>query len=536
MMTNDDDEQLDELQQQQQQQQQQPTLPLLYLPIELAEEISLYFEGRTAAKLLRVSRSFHSLFLPRVWTVLNNFTKIEDNEARQHMLEKYGHFVRTISFTSHTMGLFTFDWLPFVKRATYLNANIDYETTAEEAETLIKLIKRSKMLRTLDLCFMDYDTPVMFDELAAAVNELEYIECITCEFRVDYASWGEGGEWKYAAGFADMLHRSKRSKLRLKMDCNTSYNEVDVQALAPYVVELEAYGLSTCIREIAHEFFGITDNNGQPLVFPQLRELSMGSCCFNDDDYGVDSITANRLPQLRCLYFSAGSCNLLDRGEQNQNNNEKDNWKPEYSDYAHIIIPYQRWHCLTDLYIDIVSSSILMRIARFNPQLRRLSVRAERSKDPNESNTSKYNHDKFQLDAILDRLPRLVYFSIGRLNSRLTADPAAIPATRRYKLRMFIGRQMSIAPSAAAYILQMPQLTNVVFSECVFADVDETIQLLQSSAATCGVKLFRWEPIVWHQDLALAVTDKMPHLKRFVSSKCPEEHRSAFEAKCQFIT
>ncbi|KAI8874399.1 hypothetical protein GQ42DRAFT_159861, partial [Ramicandelaber brevisporus] len=530
-MRNDYEEQPDELEQQQQQQ-QQPTLPLLYLPVELAEEISMYFERRDAAKLLRVSRSFYSLFLPRVWARLRTFTNIRDDEARRHMLEKYGHFVRIMDFTTTTMGLLAFNWLSFVKNAMYLHDIINFEITVELAEVLIKLIKQSKMLQTLCLSFGNCDTPVKFDELAAAINELKYLKCIKCEFATDYGTMSRGGEWKHAASFIDLLHPTKRSKLQLdmKMKFDTAVNEVDVQTLAPYIVEFNVYGDIFCTADLAGKFFGFTDNGGQPLVFPQLKELKMTSCCFNSQYPDVKRITASRLPQLQRLYFDTGSCNLLEVVDV------KCNWQPEYSGYAHIIIPSQRWHCLVDLTIDIVSSSILMDIVGCNPQLKQLFVGSKYTHALVENDASKYNHDEFQLDTILDCLPHLKEFSIGRLNSRLVADPAAIPVTRRYNIEIFIGCQMSIAPSAAAYILQMPQLTNLSFIDCVFVSVDKTIQLLQSSTATCGVKRFQWYPIVWHQELALAVTEKMPRLERITLGNCPEEHFAVFEAKYELRT
>ncbi|KAI8869488.1 hypothetical protein GQ42DRAFT_179245 [Ramicandelaber brevisporus] len=262
--------------------QQQPTLPLLYLPIELAEEISLFFGGRDAAKLLRVSRSFHSLFLPRVWVDLDTFAAIKGDDMKRHMLEKYGHLVRSIDFTENIVSEFKFNWLPFVKRATHLKYSFDYETTTEETEMLMKLIEQSKMLRTLNLHFYDYNASVKFDKLAAAVNGLEYIKRITY------------------------------------------------------------------------------------------------------------------------------------RDELNHDEHETYNWKPEYSGYVHAIIPCQRWQCLTDLRIGIVSSSILMDIVNLNPPLQRLAIRTEHSDAPVENDASKCNHDEFQLDTILDRLPHLVDFWIER--------------------------------------------------------------------------------------------------------------------------
>ncbi|KAI8871421.1 hypothetical protein GQ42DRAFT_2552 [Ramicandelaber brevisporus] len=318
------------------------------------------------------------------------------------------------------------------------------------------------------------------------------------------------------------------------MEIETTYNEMDVRALAPYFIKLEIYEHMICNTFLAHNFFGIKDNDGQQLVFPQLKQLRMTSCCFNCEGYTVESITASRFPQLQRLHFYSGSCDLLTHGERNENEYEKGNWKPEYSGYSHVIVPSQRWQHLTELRIGIVSSSILMDIIHLHPQLQLLRIESKYSSMPKENDASKYNHDQFQLDTILDRLPRLVYFSIGRLNSRLVVNPAAIPATRRYSIDITIGCQMSITSSTVVYILQMPQLTNITLNECVFVDVDETIRLLQGDAATCGVKRFDWTPIEWNQDLALAVTEKMPQLEWFTGRKCPKEHRAIFESEYEF--
>ncbi|KAI8865861.1 hypothetical protein GQ42DRAFT_85724 [Ramicandelaber brevisporus] len=504
MMTN-DNEQPDEL--------QQPTLPLIYLPIELAEEVSMYFEGRDAAKLLRVSRSFHSLFLPRVWNRLATFATIKDDEIKQLLLEKYGHFTRIMDFTNYTIYQFKFDWLPFVINTTHLNAVIHIGITVEMVEVLEKFIKQSKIVQILSIRFDNFRTSVKYDELAAAINGLKYLKRITCEFVKVFGSSGAEGQWMRAASFVDLLHPSVRSKLRLKMRFHTAFNEAAVQGLAPYIVQLRISGKYTCTADLADKFFCVRDNEGQPLVFPQLKEMTMISCCFKSGNHGIKSITASRLPQLQILYFYDGPCDLLDQDEIDDNKQETYDWKPEYSGYPHIIIPSQRWQYLKELRIGIVSSSILMDIIDLNPLFQKLSVGAEHSRVPKVNDASKYNNDEFQLDTILYRLPRLEYFSIERLNSRIIAEPAAIPTKRRYNIQITIGRQMSIAPSATAYILQIPQLTNLSFYECVFVDVDETIQLLQSSAATCGVKQFDWFPIEWNIDLALAIEKKIPQKK-----------------------
>ncbi|KAI8869609.1 hypothetical protein GQ42DRAFT_26812 [Ramicandelaber brevisporus] len=361
MMTNDYGEQPDELEQ------QQPTLPLLYLPIELAEEISMYFERRDAAKLLRVSRSFHSLFLPRVWVDLRTFTAIEDDEVKQHLLEKYGRFVRIIDLTYYVTSLFEFDRLSSVKRATCLKDSIHEDTTAGEAEMLIKLIKQSKMLQKLEFRFSKYDTPVKLDELASAINGLEYLKRIKIEFTTVYGAKNTENEWRHAAGFVDLLHPSKRSKLRLEMVFSTALNEAIVRTVSPYIVKLDAYGKGFCTTYLADAFFDIRDNDGQPLMFPQLKELEMTSCCFNRENYGIESIKASRFPQLQRLYFRTYSCDFERFGRPNEIEHEKRNWKPEYSSYAHIVVSSQRWQCLTFLHICIVSSSILMDIIDLNP-------------------------------------------------------------------------------------------------------------------------------------------------------------------------
>ncbi|KAI8866267.1 hypothetical protein GQ42DRAFT_165617 [Ramicandelaber brevisporus] len=470
------EEQTDELQHQQRQ--QQSTLPLLYLPVELAEEISLYFEGRDAAKLLRVSRSFHSLFLPRVWANLHTFIAFRDDKMKRHMIESYGHFVRIIDLTCLPENWFKLDWIQFFKRITYLKVGIDYEGDDEEAEMLMELTRQSKMLRTLDLHVDSYHTSLEFDKLAAAINELEYLERITCRFGTEYSKVSVGG-WRRAVNFVDLLRPSVRSKLKLIMEIETTYNEMDVRALAPYFVKLEIYEHMICNTFLAHNFFGIKDNDGQQLVFPQLKQLRMTSCCFNCEGYTVENIIASRFPQLQHLHFNSGSCDLLTRGERNENEYEKYNWKPEYSGYSHVIVPSQRWQHLICLQIGIVSSSILMDIIDLHPQLQKLFVGSGFSRVPKVNDASRYNHDEFQLDAILDRLPRLVYFSIGRLNSRLVVNPAAIPVTRRYNIDITIGCQMSVAPSAAVYIMQMSRLKNASFIYCTFVDMDETINLLQ---------------------------------------------------------
>ncbi|KAI8869279.1 hypothetical protein GQ42DRAFT_30417 [Ramicandelaber brevisporus] len=344
-MSNNDEDQPDELEQQQQQ--QQPTLPLLYLPIELAEEVSSYFEGWSAAKLLRVSCSFHNLFLPRVWIYLDTFTIIEDEQARQRMLEKYGHFVRSINFVDDIVSELNFDWLPFVKRAVHIKTKIYNTFSAEEAEMLVKLIKQSKELRVLDLHFATYGARINFDELAAAINELKYLERIKCQFGNDSGVWDRGNEWKRAIDLVELLHPSARSKLRMRMNFDKFSDDVDVQALAPYIVKLVGFVNVACTKPFVHEFFGVCDNDGQLLAFPQLKELSMTSCCFDIEEYDVNSIKASRFPQLQSLYFRSKPCNSENLGRQSENEHETYNWKPEYSGYPHVIVSSQRWECLT---------------------------------------------------------------------------------------------------------------------------------------------------------------------------------------------
>ncbi|KAI8870726.1 hypothetical protein GQ42DRAFT_162513 [Ramicandelaber brevisporus] len=430
------------------------------------------------------------------------------------------------------MKLLKFDWLQFVKRTTYLSIYTSYEKTAEMIEMRMKLIKQFKMLQVLSLSFDKYDTPEMIGELAAAINGLKYLKHLTCGCSDRQSVKDEGGEWKRAASFVNLLHASVRSRLKMMMSLDKSIDETNVRTLAPYVVELMAYGNGFCIADLVHRFIGVRGKDGQPLVFPQLRKMEMSSCCFRGGNNGVNGIISSRLPQLQHLYFSTRPCHFGRVARPYRNEHETYNWKPEFSGYAHVIIPSQRWQCLTELTIGIVSSSILMDIVGCNPQLRQLRVGSQYSNVPVENDASRCNHDKFQLETILERLPHLVRFSIEGLNSRLVVNPTAIPKKRRYNINITIGCQMSIAPSAVVYILQMPQLTSLSFYECVFVDVDETIQLLQNSTATCGAKQFDWFPIEWNQELVLAMTNKMPRLERFKAPKCPKEHRAIFEAKC----
>ncbi|KAI8868276.1 hypothetical protein GQ42DRAFT_157208 [Ramicandelaber brevisporus] len=185
---------------------------------------------------------------------------------------------------------------------------------------------------------------------------------------------------------------------------------MNVRTLAPYVVQLKISGKDPCTADLVDKFFCVRGNDGQRLMFPQLKELTMISCCLKSENYGVKSITASRLPQLQRLYFWDDPCHMLDRGELNHDEHEIHNWQPEYSGYVHIIIPSHRWHYLTELRIGIVSSSILMDIVDLNPQLRLLIVGSEYTDVQVENDASKYNHDVFQLDTILNRLPHLPRF------------------------------------------------------------------------------------------------------------------------------
>ncbi|KAI8869303.1 hypothetical protein GQ42DRAFT_156323 [Ramicandelaber brevisporus] len=114
----------DEQQVSQQLQHERSTLPLVHLPYELAEETSLYFKPKEAARVLSVSRSFYNLLIPRVCYELESCCRYRALSDFEEWFKTYGQYVRLVDpllpEIRHIAA--NLDWLPFVNKATYLRS------------------------------------------------------------------------------------------------------------------------------------------------------------------------------------------------------------------------------------------------------------------------------------------------------------------------------------------------------------------------------------------------------------------------------
>ncbi|KAI8865869.1 hypothetical protein GQ42DRAFT_85712 [Ramicandelaber brevisporus] len=104
-------------------------------------------------------------------------------------------------------------------------------------------------------------------------------------------------------------------------------------------------------------------------------------------------------------------------------------------------------------------------------------------------------------------------------------------STENHNIRFKIGNRLFLTPSAAVYLVQVPQLEYLKVCETTCVDIDETIRLLNGCAKSESIRHFTWSPIEWHHELALAMVMKMPNLDQFSARRCPEKYRAAFEQK-----
>ncbi|KAI8874401.1 hypothetical protein GQ42DRAFT_175806 [Ramicandelaber brevisporus] len=131
-------------------QHERSTLPLLYLPYELAEETSLYFEPKEAARVLSVNRSFYNLFIPRAWHDLQYCCKYGDRKNLEEWFKKYGQYVRVVKPLRPAISQLgaIVDWIPFVNRATKLVALFDKRAPPDGITKILQYLQQIKSLRT----------------------------------------------------------------------------------------------------------------------------------------------------------------------------------------------------------------------------------------------------------------------------------------------------------------------------------------------------------------------------------------------------
>ncbi|KAI8868203.1 hypothetical protein GQ42DRAFT_46075 [Ramicandelaber brevisporus] len=520
----------------QQLQSEQSTLPLLYLPHELAEETSLYFQPKEAARILSVSRSFYNLFIHRVWYDLESCYRYGDRDNFEQWFKKYGQYVRLIDPLLPDIRLLepAVDWLKYVSRATKLAAIIRPYTRPDSINKLIKCLQQIKTLRIVSLRLSD-NTKALVEmvEIAKAINELVFISCINIRC-LDYKTMPNHGQWMRIIEFVEALFPSKRSKLELQLNIDSSITAQQVKALAPYLTNIYAINRrEICMTKVFQGIFGSDD---AALTFPRLGSIRVISCCLQPQVYVFNDVAPVRFPRLHTLHLIQEPC------VSSKNNHEQIGasidgfiWKPEFSNYAHVAIPSYHWPNLVYLNIGVISSERLMNIIRLHPQLQCLTISP--SLEPAEQGTQNstvfyvdnFSYDVFKIDEILEQLPRLRIFRIDKLHAVVDADFGSIPLERRHKIEIHIRDRMAVTPAAIKYLLQMQQLNTLWIYKSIFVDIDATIECLRASKAISGVRSFDWQPIDWNQELLLAMTAKMPNLARLSTRECPDEYRAIFE-------
>ncbi|KAI8869304.1 hypothetical protein GQ42DRAFT_30406 [Ramicandelaber brevisporus] len=518
------------------------TLPLVHLPYELAEETSLYFEPMEAARVLSVNRAFYSLFIPRVWYDLESCYQYGDKSNFEKWFKKYGQYVRLVDpLLSDVIYMEpAIDWIPFVNKATRLSASLYTDSPLNEVSMVLQCLREIKSLRIVYLRVDGIPTTGMeVVELARAFNELEVIYCIDILFQDDTVS-NSREYWVKIIEFVEALHPSKRAKLKLTMNFDNSVTTQHVRALAPYLVELNVVA-NRFQPSTINETRNILGGNSVSAVgvdtgygFPRLEKLVMEFCRLHQRFYDFKDVTPARIPRLRQLSFVPRPCNPDDY-EQESASDVGQIWKPKFSNYAHVVVPSHHWPNLVHLHIGVISSERLMNIINLNPQLQDLTINpgmllGEKSTQNSAMfSVENFSHDVFKIDEILDQLPRLRIFTIAKLHAVVDAGLGSTPLERHRGITVEIGSQMAVTPVAIKHVLQMQQLTGLTFHQFVFTDVDKTINILRDCDGSCGVRWFSWHPIDWNQELALAMTAKMPKLDFVSVQSIPKMYRAYFK-------
>ncbi|KAI8868496.1 hypothetical protein GQ42DRAFT_170801 [Ramicandelaber brevisporus] len=462
----------------------------------------------------------------------------------EQWLQKYGHYVRLVkpllSVIRHLEA--EVDWLKYVNRATRLTAFL-YSNSPDNVGRLTKYLQQIKTLRIIDLVFDScHESLPGMVEIAKAINELELISHIRVQLP-DNIKMTILAQWTNVIEFVETLHSSKQSKLVLEINFDDSVTAQQVRTLAPYLAKLYAvdnrFTSDTTYRnrDIISDDFASAAGTGTEYALPRLEYIMMEICCLHPQFYDFKDVTPTCAPRLCCVSYSARRCTSC-RLEQI---NIYDNgliWKSEFNSFAHVVVPSHHWPNLVHLRIGTISSERLMNIIGLNPQLQYLTINP--GMDPDKYTiwdreiftTDNFNHDVFKIDKILEKLPHLRTLTIAKLYAAIDAELGSIPPKRHRDITVEIGSQMAATPAAINYLLQMQQLTELQFHQFAFTDVDETIKLLRDSAGSCGARSFTWHPIEWNQELALAMTAKMPKLAKFSTKQCPENYRAVFKEKC----
>ncbi|KAI8867858.1 hypothetical protein GQ42DRAFT_50010 [Ramicandelaber brevisporus] len=375
---------------------------LLHLPGELVEYISLFFKVREAHKPLTVSSEFHALFAKRVWWQLDSRVFTLPEPTRSAAIQRYSKLVRYIDFdhkvcsvikTDINNGVSVYDILSALSSVIKLRISDNYDYLISNSVLFKDIVICYPLLYRLTIKISNKYEHFDLDTLALAIvnrqnnrnmRSLEYLGLMYFIGSIDT-------RWTRLANFVQKVSCNCLMKIELTPKFTTSAlpSQSELQILSKYIVDIPFIANNEdtqfCYATLDRSLFWRPLTDLYSCRYPQLRELSIHTCCRGSNTYDYSEITPTNLPRLQSITIEGHECN----------NMVSHSYPPAWER-----VLLQRWSHLIWLVLTVnIVYKQLVTILEHNRQLTNLRINIQ-SKMLDDNKT-------FNLATILPLLPKL---------------------------------------------------------------------------------------------------------------------------------
>ncbi|KAI8867091.1 hypothetical protein GQ42DRAFT_165037 [Ramicandelaber brevisporus] len=510
---------------------------LFELPYDLIEYVSLFFDTDEARKLLTVSGAFHDLFARRVWWKLDSRVFTLSEPARSAAIARYGRLVRDIDLdygicsaieSELDKGVSVCDTLSVFSGVTTLKVNLGHSLHVSDRIQFVDMMMCFPSLYKLFVVIEEYNEPYDLVALAHAIG-LRRIEYLCLRYSVRCTD----NPWTRLSHFVQLVLSNCAMKIEIIPMSGTPIlpSQSDLQILSKYIVErldlVAQLDVRYCYATINRSWFWKPLDQSNSCIYPQLRQLSIRTCCASSDTYDYCDFVPSNFPRLQSMDIIGHECSHMVSNSYSSS--------PAWQKVLLQSWPHLKWLKLS---IDMTCEQ-LVTILEYNCRLTYLRIWLQpKMLDDN---------NKFNMAIILPLLPQLQQLSLsGSRATKLDYSPgyndSDVLARSHIRSTSFFNIRLSTSIFKLQYSL--PRLNMVSIQWCKFysigtVDVDageddavnndnffkdlavmiNVLSEMYSSTNPCAIKEFnlrfmRGDPD-WPLDIILGIIELMPKLQRF---------------------
>ncbi|KAI8871072.1 hypothetical protein GQ42DRAFT_8337 [Ramicandelaber brevisporus] len=442
---------------------------LFDMPYELVEDISFFFNWREAHKLLTVSRTFHDLFSRRVWRKFDSRMVTLPEPTRTMALARYGNFVREFiidiriwhdGWPGNDKDVSIYDTISAFSSVTKMSVDIAHILLFSHGLQYVNTIMCFPNLYYL-YCRIESDNePYDLITLAHAINyrqgnhnmnHIEYLNLL-------YAVREPDNPWTRLSSFVQMVsgYYVKNIKIKISFIAPAIPSPCELQILRKHFVDIPFIEVHEdtqfCYAPLNRSLHWNLLIDLNSCCYPQLRKLSIRTCCMSSDTYDYCDIAPYNFPCLQTIIISGHECNNMVA------NVYPPAWKK---------VLLQRWPHLNALsLLANMTCEPLVTILDYQSKLTTLVISPQQK--------ILYENNTFNLATILPLLPKLQSLTIYGINGmRFDHSPECDDSgtLARSQLYFVWFDNLDVSTRILKLIFSLPKLNKISVRNCRFYSI-----------------------------------------------------------------